>query len=99
MECSICKNKKFKNNRERNLHIISDEHIKRVLEPKIWDVIDGISEKIKQIEVDDSISPKEKIKIIKKLELEKRQATTKENVLDFDLHLNRSSNISKSIIS
>jgi len=98
MECSICRKNKFKNNSEKELHLISDDHIKRILEPQVWNIVDDMDDKIKELDIAD-ISTKEKNKQIRKLEVQKRQAFRGEKILDFDDYLKRSSNISKSITS
>jgi len=98
MECSICRKNKFKNNSEKQIHLISDDHLKRILEPQVWNIKDEIDDKIKELDIAD-ISTKEKYKQIRKLEVQKRQAFTGEKILDFDDYLKRSSNISKSITS
>lgn len=83
MECSICR--KIKNEKDRKLHLITDDHIKRVVEPYIWNRADEIDDEIEQIDSDENISSKEKIKLINKLKLEKKSLFGKEKVKNLDV--------------
>jgi len=98
MECKLCKIK-FKSRNDLKFHKISDNHIKRLLEPEVWNKADEIDNKIKQLDLDEDLTSKQKNKQISILMDEKKNILTNEKILDFDDYLKRSSNISKSITS
>lgn len=48
-KCNVCRNVFFKNENEKQLHLIRDSHIKRYLKPNLWSEIDETNEKINSL--------------------------------------------------
>jgi hypothetical protein len=82
-KCDVCRNIVFKNHNEKKQHLISDYHIRRMLEPDLWNKIDELSEKINKTEMvlAETECKNERKKISKDLRLYKKQ---KRYLLDYE---------------